>query len=290
MYRLKAIVQLMRPHQWAKNVFVFIGLIFGHAWMDMVMLTAVAWAFVAFCLLSSSVYVLNDILDRNQDRQHHKKKHRPIAAGLISLPVAYIIAVVLGCVALSIAYWVHPSVLLLMVLYVLLNIGYSMGLKHIVIIDVFIIAAGFMLRILVGTVGVGIPPSQWLILCGLMFTLFLGFAKRRAEFVLATEGSQKSRRVLTQYDVPLLDTFIAVSATCTVITYGLYTVSDSTLQTHGTPNLVYTLPFVLYGVFRYIYRVHRYQHGEDPATEVFTDVHMVATLLLWAVSVMWLIA
>lgn len=281
-------LKLMRPHQWTKSLFVFTGLIFGHGWTDPALTQSVILAAIAFSLLSSGVYIVNDIYDIENDRNHPNKKHRPLAAGNISVAQAAPGAAVLIVLALGLGYWINAQVFILLLAYVALNAGYSAGLKQVVILDVFIIAAGFMLRILVGTEGVGIPPSQWLLLCGLMITLFLGFTKRRAELMVSAEG-KKSRKVLEQYDLASLDTFIAITATSAVIAYGLYTLSADTIRIHGTSNLIYTLPFVIYGVMRYVFRLHRHQRGEDPAKELMTDPHIIMTMLAWVLVVMYLI-
>ncbi len=289
MYFMIHFLKLMRPHQWTKSLFVFTGLIFGHGWTDPALTQSVILAAIAFSLLSSGVYIVNDIYDIESDRNHPNKKHRPLAAGNISVAQAAPGAAVLVVLALGLGYWINAQVFILLLAYVVLNAGYSAGLKQIVILDVFLIAAGFMLRILVGTQGVGIPPSQWLLLCGLMITLFLGFTKRRAEMMVTKESGGRSRKVLDQYDVALLDVFIAITATGAIIAYGLYTMNADTIRIHGTSNLVYTLPFVIYGVMRYIFRLHRHQRGEDPVRELFTDPHIIITVLAWALAVMWLI-
>lgn len=198
-------------------------------------------------------------------------------------------AAVLIATALGIGYWINLQVLGLLLAYTVLNAGYSAGLKQIAVLDVFLIAFGFMLRILVGTEGVGIPPSQWLLLCGLMITLFLGFTKRRAEMMVSKDSGKHRRKVLEQYDPGLLDTFIAITATSAIIAYGLYTVSADTVRVHGTDSLIYTLPFVIYGVMRYIFRLHQHQRGEDPSRELFTDPHILVTVFAWAAVVIWLI-
>ncbi|MDP2134599.1 MAG: UbiA prenyltransferase family protein, partial [Sulfuritalea sp.] len=203
---------MLRPHQWLKNGFVFVGLLFGHAWSDPVRLGQALAAFAAFCLLASAVYVMNDLIDREQDRLHPRKKHRPLAAGSVS-PAAAMVLAALCLLAGGILAWRWAgSAPWIFLAYVMLNVAYSFGLKHVVILDVFIIAAGFMLRILAGTLGIDIAPSQWLLLCGLMLTLFLGFAKRRAELNALLADSAGHRRVLEHYTAPMLDQFIAIAA------------------------------------------------------------------------------
>ncbi|TBR13845.1 MAG: decaprenyl-phosphate phosphoribosyltransferase [Rugosibacter sp.] len=282
-------LRLLRPHQWLKNGFVFVGLLFGHAWHDPRIVGQALAAFAAFCLLSSAVYVMNDLLDREQDRQHPKKKHRPLAADTVSVPAAIALAVVclLGGGALAVLYagtapWIFFA-------YVVMNIAYSLGLKHIVILDVFIIASGFMLRILAGTLGLGIAPSHWLLLCGLMLTLFLGFAKRLAELNTLQKESGGHRRVLEHYTATMLDQFISITAAAAVISYALYTVSAETLALHGTRSLILTVPFVLYGMLRYLWRLHAQGGGGDAAQELLTDPHLMAAVFGWLLLVLVLL-
>ncbi|MBK9350332.1 MAG: decaprenyl-phosphate phosphoribosyltransferase [Sulfuritalea sp.] len=283
------LISLLRPHQWLKNGFVFLGLLFGHAWSDPVKLGQGLAAFAAFCLLASAVYVMNDLVDREQDRLHPKKKHRPLAAGTVGVVPAQALA--LAClVGGSVIAWLWAgSAPWVFAAYVLLNLGYSFGLKHVVILDVFIIAAGFMLRILAGTLGIGIAPSQWLLLCGLMLTLFLGFAKRRAELAALQEDSVGHRRVLEHYTAPMLDQFIGVTAAGTVISYALYTVSAETVAMHGTRALIATVPFVLYGMLRYLWKLHARGGGGDPAQELLRDPHLLAATAGWLLLVFLLL-
>ncbi len=291
------LIQLLRPHQWVKNGFVLVGLLFGHAWAYPDMRTQALAAFVAFCLVSSAVYVMNDIIDREADRRHPEKRSRPIASGRVSIGMAIALAGVCLVAGLGLAAGLFAGFGLpasqapwIFVAYVLMNVGYSLGLKHVVILDVFIIAAGFMLRILAGTLGVGIQPSHWLLLCGLMLTLFLGFAKRRAEVDVPAEAGKPHRRVLDQYSAPMLDQFITLSGGATVIAYSLYTVSEETITLHGTPWLIATVPCVLYGLLRYLYRLHRAGGGGDPARELLSDPHLMGVFGLWLCLVIWLLA
>ena len=283
------LLRLLRPHQWLKNGFVFVGLLFGHAWTDPVKLGQALAAFAAFCLLSSAVYVMNDLIDREQDRLHPKKKGRPLAAGTVSVTAALTLAVLSVLVGGTIAWQFAGSAPWIFFAYVVLNIGYSFGLKHVVILDVFIIASGFMLRILAGTLGLGIAPSQWLLLCGLMLTLFLGFAKRRAELNALLTASAGHRRVLEHYTAPMLDQFIGIAAAGTVISYALYTVSAETVALHGTRGLIATVPFVLYGMLRYLWRLHRQGGGGDPAQELLTDPHLLVATVGWLLLVLVLL-
>jgi 4-hydroxybenzoate polyprenyltransferase len=291
------LIRLLRPHQWVKNGFVFVGLLFGHAWRDPDVVALALSAFLAFCLLSSAVYVVNDLVDREQDRLHPEKRQRPLASGAVGVPAALVLAVLCLAGGFGLVFGLFAGLGLpasqapwIFIAYLLLNAGYSAGLKHVVVLDVFIIAAGFMLRILAGTLGVGIWPSHWLLLCGLMLTLFLGFAKRRAELNALLDESGRHRRVLDQYTAPMLDQYITVAAGATVIAYSLYTVSEETIALHGTPWLILTVPCVVYGLLRYLYRLHRAGGGGDPARELLADPHLLGVFILWLALVAWLLA
>ncbi len=280
---MKSVIRLLRPAHWIKNGFVLVGLLFGRAIFKPDMLLSATFAFTAFCLIASFVYVINDLADSEADRRHPLKKHRPIASGAVSVSKAKILGVFLLTVALPLAWLAGPVVLGIVLIYGFMNLAYSFGLKHIVILDVFIIAMGFMLRILAGTIGIGIEPSKWLIVCGLMITLFLGFAKRRAELV---QTSNDHRKVLEHYSVELLDRFISIMASATIITYSLYTMAPETLKQRHGDKLIYTSPIVIYGMFRYLYLVYQRKQGEDPTIDIFRDRHLLLAVLMWGVITM----
>ena len=281
---MSAIVRLLRPHQYIKNGFVVLGVVFGQS-PTLLDLLHVSVAFVAFCLAASSVYVFNDIFDAESDRKHPTKCKRPIASGEVSLPLAWTLSGVLAALALGAALSLGWLATLMIALYLGLNVAYSLRLKHVVILDVFLISAGFMLRILIGTAGIGIPPSQWLLLTGLMLTLFLGFAKRRAELIkLQSSGSADRttvRRVLENYSPAMLDQLTGITAACAILSYGLYTVSPETVRVHGSYALFYTLPFVVYGIFRYLFLLHHRSGGNDTARDLLADRHLIATAAGW---------
>jgi 4-hydroxybenzoate polyprenyltransferase len=284
------LLKLMRPRQWVKNCFVFMGILFANAWHDRYLSMRVLMAAIAFSLVASGVYIVNDMLDREQDANHPQKKHRPLAAQTVTTGIAVSLMVFLWTVGLVLGYRVSLKVLLLLLTYVLINLGYSFGLKHIVLLDVFLLASGFMLRILAGTTGVGIAPTQWLLLCGLMVALFLGFAKRRAELYASVDGRAGDRKVLASYQPVLLDKLIVITATCMILTYSLYTTSEQTVRIHHTESLIYTVPFVMYAIFRYIYSLHNQSMGSDPALEIFRDLHILAAIVGWLLLTLWLIA
>jgi 4-hydroxybenzoate polyprenyltransferase len=243
-----------------------------------------------FTLVASGVYIFNDYIDRERDRLHPLKNSRPLAAKTIPVSLALVLMLVLWGAGFLLAALVYMKALLILLIYVGLTTAYSLGLKHVVLLDVFIIAGGFMLRILAGTSGIGIAPSQWLLLCGLMVALFLGFAKRRAELYALSSETTNHRRVLEHYSPVLLDKMIVVTATCVILCYSLYTMSPVTIQTHHTESLVYTVPFVLYGIFRYLYTLHIHQTGTDPAQELFRDPHILVSILGWLLVTLWLIS
>lgn len=282
--RVKPLFNLLRVHQYVKNSFVWVGAIFAQRF-DAPTLVAVGLAFVAFCAAASAVYVLNDIWDAEADRQHPSKRSRPIASGAVPLSAAWTLCAALSVLAMGAALGVGWLVAAFTLAYMLLNVAYSWRLKHVVILDVFIIAAGFMLRILAGTVGVAIPPSQWLLLTGLMLTLFLGFAKRRAELLMLENAGKADRasvrRVLDDYSPVVLDQLTGITAACTILSYGVYTVSAESVKAHGTYALFYTLPFVIYGMFRYLFLLHHRARGGDTAKDLMTDPHLITVGLGW---------
>lgn len=288
--RLAQPLALIRPHQWVKNGFVVLGLVFSHRWSEGPLLWAVTCAFLSFCAMASMVYVFNDIVDIESDRLHATKRRRPIASGAVSEPFAKALCAVLGAMSLALAASVSHQAIALVCCYAIMNFAYSYSLKHIVIVDVFVISAGFMLRILVGTLGVGIAPSSWLLLCGMMLTLLIGFGKRRAELMVQTPEGLTTRKVLAQYDLPLLDQFLSTTAACAVLSYSIYTVSPDTVRLHGTDKLVYTVPFIVYGIFRYLYLLTRRGMGQDTSRDLVADKHMLATLVGWVLTTMAILA
>jgi 4-hydroxybenzoate polyprenyltransferase len=271
----RQLLRLMRPHQWLKNAFVFAGLLFSHTWANGPLVLRVAQAFVAFCCVSSVVYILNDWRDRAADAQHPVKRRRPLASGAVTPVQALLLAGVLLAAGAGLTRD-NGVLLILLALYVALNLAYSWRLKHVPVVDVSIIASGFMLRLLAGTVAVGIPPSRWLLLTGLFIALFLGFSKRKAETFYEPE---QQRAVLEHYPAALLDTYIAATMTATVITYGLYATSIEAMQQHGE-RLVYTVPVVIFGMLRYAYQVHR-GRGEDVSRDLLRDPWILAAGVAW---------
>ncbi len=285
------LLKLLRPYQWIKNGFVFVGILFSGVSDDWGLRISVLLAAAGFCLMSSCVYILNDVFDRKADQAHPLKRARPLASGSVGLGPAFALAFVCAMAGLALGAAASNTVMAILLAYLALNLAYSAGLKNIAILDVFIIAAGFMLRLFAGTWGVNIAPSQWLLLCGLLLTVFLGFAKRRAELMVSTDqgtNGNTQRQVLYDYTPALLDSMMAISAAGVIVGYSLYTVSPDTIELHGTDELIYTVPFVLYGIFRYIFLLHR-RGGEDPAWTFLTDAHLLATGAAWLGVTLWLI-
>jgi decaprenyl-phosphate phosphoribosyltransferase len=272
-----ALIRLMRPHQWLKNAFVFAGLVFSQTWHDGPLALRVFYAFAAFCCFSSMAYIINDWHDRTSDALHPVKRHRPLASAAVSAPAALVLAGLLLVAGLLLAAG-NRSLLVLLGLYVVLNLAYSWRLKQVPVVDVSIIASGFMLRLLAGTLAVGIPPSRWLLLTGMFMALFLGFSKRKAE----TFHQQASQRaVLAHYPAALLDTFMAVTMTATLTTYSLFATSPEAQLQHGE-RLLYSVPVVIFGMLRYTYQVHR-GRGEDVARDLLRDPWILAAGVLWLV-------
>ena len=278
----------LRPQQWIKNAFVWAGFLFARDWHDAALARDVAIAFAAFCLLASAVYVGNDWLDREADRTHPTKRARPIASGAIGGSVAALLGAALAVVALALGAWVGARLVPVLVGYLVLNLAYSLSLKRIVIVDVFALAIGFLLRLLAGTVGVGIAPSPWLLMCGLMLTLLLGFGKRRAE--AAAVDPAAGRAVLAEYSPALLDRLIVVCTSGTLIAYSLYTISPQTIALHGSADLVYTVPIVTYALFRYLYLLGGGRAAEDPSGLFVGDRHLQVTALAWLAAVIWILS
>jgi decaprenyl-phosphate phosphoribosyltransferase len=278
---LLSLAALMRPHQWLKNAFVFAGLVFSESWRDGPLALKVLNAFAAFCCLSSTVYIVNDWHDRAADARHPVKRLRPLASGAVPPAAALALAAVLLMAGLWLAAG-NPTLLLLLGLYALLNLAYSWRLKRVPVVDVSIIASGFMLRLLAGTLAVGITPSRWMLLAGLFMALFLGFSKRKAESFHDQAGQ---RAVLEHYPPALLDMFMAVTMTATLMTYGLFATSPEAQLQHGE-RLVYSVPIVIFALLRYAYQVHR-GHGEDVSRDLLRDPWILLALAAWLGVFLW---
>ena len=289
-------VRALRPSQWTKNLIILAAFLFALgdqqqqvAWN---MLFAAVQAALAFCLISSSIYLLNDVRDIALDRVHPTKRFRPIAAGEIPISAALALVAVLLVGGLAWSYFVAWRVLALAVIYVLLQAGYSLGLKRVALLDVFIIAGGFVLRALTGAAAVHVKISPWLLLCAMLLALFLALCKRRHEKVMlgrVAETDPVTRHSLAQYDTRLLDQLIAIVSSATFVCYALYTLWPDTVRKFGTDRLVYTVPFVIFGLFRYLDLVYRHERGDRPEHILLSDWPLLVDIVLYSATVLGII-
>jgi 4-hydroxybenzoate polyprenyltransferase len=286
---LLGLLGAMRPHQWTKNVFVLAPLVFAQALGDLDSVGRATLAFVAFCLASSAVYLINDIRDREEDRHHPLKAHRPFAAGRVPVWLGLVAAVLLIGTGLLLAARLDPSVVLVVSLYLVLNLFYTCGLKQVVILDVVIISLGFVLRVLGGGYAIDVEVSAWLLMCTIFVSLLLALSKRRHELILLADDAPEQRRVLGQYSAPLLDQMVNVVTASSVLSYALYAVAPETTRHFGGPELVYTIPFVLYGVFRYLYLIYQRKTPRNPTEALLRDWPFLANLALWGGAVVWIV-
>jgi 4-hydroxybenzoate polyprenyltransferase len=279
------LLNAVRPGQWTKNLLVFAGLLFGlQLFVPSSVLRALA-AFVIFCGLSGVVYLLNDILDRDSDRRHPLKSKRPIAAGALSVQAATVSAIAIGALALAGSVMLGWTFALVAVAYLGLQALYSSSLKHVVIIDVLTLSIGFVLRAVAGAVAVGVEFSHWLLVCTILLALFIALNKRRHEITLLADDAATHRPILGEYSEYLLDQMIAVVTASTLISYVFYTISPETQEKFGTQWLGLTIPFPLYGIFRYLYLVHRREGGGSPSELLLTDRPLLVCVALWAIAV-----
>jgi 4-hydroxybenzoate polyprenyltransferase len=275
----------LRPGQWTKNLLVFAGLLFGRRLLEPSAVADAFFAFAVFCTLSGVVYLINDIADRETDRKHPLKAQRPIASGELPVRTAVIAALVLGAAAMTASVMLGRWFAAVAAAYVGLQALYSGALKHIVIIDVLTLAIGFVLRAVAGAVAVHVEISHWLLVCTVLLALFIALAKRRHEIVLLAGDAATHRPILGEYSAYLLDQMIAVVTASTLIAYIFYTVSPETQAKFGTRWLGLTIPFPLYGIFRYLYLVHRREGGGSPADLLLNDRPLLLCVALWAVAV-----
>lgn len=276
-------IRLLRPHEWIKNSFVLAPLAFVPEAARALWPQALA-ATAAFCLLSSAVYAINDVIDAAADRQHPRKRLRPVAAGTVRPAAAYALAALAATGAAAITVALPRPVLWLLLMYVANNVAYNVVIKQVLILDVMSIAAGFVLRLLVGASAIAVAPSSWLIVCGFSLALLLGFGKRRAELGLAGTSGAAFRKTLGRYTPATLDALLAVCIATTLLSYMLYTVAPETRAVHGTGALIWTTPFVAYGLFRFMFRVHD-ETGEGPTEIVYSDGVLILNGVLWLAAV-----
>ena len=284
---LIALLKSMRPRQWSKNLAVFAAIIFDRQ-ISLSNLDPIARslaAFGLFCLLSSSVYLINDVLDIQSDRNHPTKRNRPIASGILPKNVAIVAAIMITIATLTASYFISSLLASICLIYFLVNLAYSTRLKHIPLLDVIIIAAGFVLRVGAGVAVIHVQRfSPWLYVATTLLALYVGFGKRRAELVLLTHQANSHRRVLEGYNLPLLDHLITVVSSSTIMTYSLYTFSAPNLPDNHT--MMLTIPFVMYGIFRYLYLIHVKQEGGAPEELLISDRPLQIDILLWGLSIL----
>lgn len=278
---MPSLVRTLRPEQWTKNLIVFAALMFGQKLLDVEAVSRTVAAFLVLCVLSGVVYLVNDLFDQEADRIHPTKRFRPIASGELSRGVAGAWALALGSTALGVAAWLGPLFALLAAAYLLLFVLYSQWLKHIVIVDVMAIAIGFVLRAVAGAAVIGVPVSDWLLVCTVLLALFLGLSKRRHELTLLADSAAGHRRILDEYNPYLLDQMISVVTASTLMAYIIYCTSQETIARFGTRNLVLTVPLPIYGILRYLYLVHRRDGGGNPSELLITDRPLLICVALW---------
>lgn len=286
---MRTILATLRPQQWTKNFVVFAGLIFSQNLGNSHLILKTVLGFALFCFLSSSVYIFNDLMDVESDRRHPSKRNRPIASGRIKIPTAILILVLLAVLALGLSAWLSPVFAVTALVYFLLNLLYSVYLKNVVIIDVMCIAAGFVIRAVAGAVLIGVAISAWLIVCTTLLALFLGFGKRRHELVLLENQATDHRKSLSEYSPYFLDQMISVVTASTVIAYAFYTLSPEVETKLGTQHMDLTIPFVLYGVFRYLYLIHQKEGGGSPTRMLLTDKPILVNIILWLAAVILIV-
>lgn len=282
------LIQAMRPKQWTKNLFVFAGILFALKFFNFPLLLTVMAAFAAFCALSSSVYLINDINDADGDRRHPVKRLRPVASRQLSVPSALTAASVLAAGSLTAALLLGLPFFLTSLAYFLLMLLYTFVLRDLVILDIFTIAAGFVLRAVAGVVVISVQLSPWLVICTVLLALFIALGKRRHELMVLNKA-EEHRAILNEYNPQLLDQMISAVAGSTVMAYTLYTLWPETVAKFGTHNLVYSVPLILYGIFRYLYLIYQKDQGGRPEELVVTDLPLFLTLLFWTATLIAII-
>jgi 4-hydroxybenzoate polyprenyltransferase len=281
-----AIIKTARPYHWIKNLVVFAALIFAQKYSDPLSVMLATRGFLVFCLAASAIYYLNDITDLKKDQLHPTKKLRPIASGQLPVRAAFAIALILLVISILIGHSLGLAFMVYFGLYIILNFGYNIGLKNVVIIDVMSLAIGFVLRAVAGAAAIAVPISTWLLVCTILLALFLGFVKRRHELAVLGNGAVSHRQSLAHYSQYFLDQMISVVTASTVVAYTLYTLSPEVKEKLDTNNLVLTVPFVLYGIFRYLYLVHQKEQGGNPTKLLITDWPLLTCVGLWIITVL----
>jgi 4-hydroxybenzoate polyprenyltransferase len=286
---IRPLLVSLRPLQWAKNLFVLAPLVFGHLLGDPDAVGRALLALAAFCCAASTIYLLNDIRDREEDRNHPLKRLRPLAAGTLAVPVAAGAAAVLGLAALAIAVSLGRGFLVALCVYLVLSFLYTHWFKHMVILDVMSISLGFVLRVVAGAQATNVEVSRWLFLCTIFLALFLAFSKRRHEITLLAGAASGQRKVLDHYSPAFLDQMINVVTASSVVSYALYSVAPETVAKYNTQDLVYTIPLVLYGIFRYLYLMYQSPGERNPTEAILRDPPFLINMVLWGMAVVWIV-
>lgn len=281
----RSLIKTMRPHQWIKNILVYIPLVFDRKLTHIPSLIRTSIGFILFCLVASVVYIINDIADLEADRNHPVKRNRPLASGDLPISVAIFTAIVILVIVFPLAYWLAPSFALVLGCYFILNLLYSKWFKHIPIIDVFVLASFYVLRVITGLTLIDVERfSPWLYVVTTLLALYIGLGKRRAELALMEDNANQHRRVLEGYTIPLLDQYITIVSAMTVIAYSLYTFSAPNLPENHA--MMLTVPFAIYGVFRYLYLIQIKKMGGAPEDILLQDRPLQVTVVLWVFTVM----
>jgi len=286
---IRPLVQSLRPAQWAKNLFVLAPLVFGDLLLVESALLRAILALVAFCCASSAVYLINDLRDREEDRRHPLKRFRPLAAGTLSVPAAVAALLALAAAAFLLAVYLGLPFLLVLGAYLLLNVLYTLWFKHMVILDVMSISLGFVLRVEAGAEATGVEVSRWLLLCTTFLALFLAFSKRRHEITLLAGEAAGQRPVLDHYSPAFLDQMINVVTASSVVAYALYCVAEETVKKYHTQDLIFTIPLVLYGIFRYLYLMYQSPGARNPTEAILRDPPFLINMVLWGLAVVWIV-
>ncbi|MEM7182840.1 MAG: decaprenyl-phosphate phosphoribosyltransferase [Spirochaetota bacterium] len=278
-------IRLMRPEQWVKNLILFAGILFGKKIFETDMLLRSTSGFLMFSLIASCQYVINDYLDRKEDANHPDKKYRPLASGAIEPGIALSLTACLLPIILVSSYVLEPDFFFICIFYFLFNLVYSKFLKHIVILDVMSISLGFILRAIAGAVIVKVDISNWLLLCTFMLSLFWGFSKRRGELTLLSKSAGRHRKILEEYSPAFLDLMMGIVATLTIMSYAMYTISPDTIENLKTDRLFFTIPLVVYAIFRSLYIIYIKNMGHNPTKAILTDISVLSSGVIWTVMV-----
>lgn len=290
MRTIRLLFKSVRPHQWIKNAFILLPLLFARKIFDIPSVLLGLLSLVIFCMMTGAVYLINDLFDIEEDRLHPVKRYRPLASGLISPQSAIITAGCLLLISLAGGIWIRKSFFVILVIYLLIQGLYNFWLKEIVILDIFCVSSGFFLRVVAGAEAVQVPMSHWLIICTILIAMFLAMGKRRQELVVLGElNAVEHRRVLASYSPYLLDQMIGVITASTLLSYILYCISPETIDKFQTSHMVYTFPMVLYGIFRYLYLVHQKNQGGEPEKMLVSDIPLMLSVLFWALLSMLII-